>query len=355
MVDPLPELGAADLGGGGVFHEVEERDAADATQPGFEVAEAYGDVLLQAGEGDGAEGDGEKVGGGAVVVGELLGDLVGLRHDAVEDFERDGDEAGMRDPGAVVSVGGFAFLVGADASEGALVSLGVGLDGDERRHAAHGGDVAAVAGLDAELAVSQHEGRGHGDLRAVGEEHRFVSRELFDEAEDVVPAAAVEACRVVAEFVEDLVHLEGGEDRFDQDGGADAALRDVEERLGANEDVVPETRLEVRLHLGQVEVGAGAAGEEFGCVVEEVEREVEDAAGHCVAVDQEVALFEMPAACADKEDGGVFFESVLLLGVSKVMVRRTASRRLNWPSRTLCQVGGGGVLEVGHGRLWRRS
>ena len=75
-----------DLGGGGVFHEVEERDAADAAQPGFDVAEADGDVLLEAGFGDGAGGDGEEVGGGGVVVGELLVDLVGLRHEAVEDF-----------------------------------------------------------------------------------------------------------------------------------------------------------------------------------------------------------------------------------------------------------------------------
>ena len=45
VVDPLPELRAGDLGGGGVFHEIEEWDAADAAQPGFDVAEADGDVL----------------------------------------------------------------------------------------------------------------------------------------------------------------------------------------------------------------------------------------------------------------------------------------------------------------------
>ena len=70
----------------------------------------------------------------------------------------------MRDPGAVVAVGGFALLVGADAGDGALVGFGVGLDGDERGHAAHGVDVAAMAGLDAELGVAAHEVRGHGDL-----------------------------------------------------------------------------------------------------------------------------------------------------------------------------------------------
>src|ERR1700734_2988828 len=102
MVDPLPELRARDLGGGGVFHEIEEWDAADAAQPGFDVAEADGDVLLEAGFGDGAGRDGEEVSRGGVVVGELLVDLVGAGHEAVEDLFGDGDEAGMRDPGAVV-------------------------------------------------------------------------------------------------------------------------------------------------------------------------------------------------------------------------------------------------------------
>ena len=72
MVDPLPELRAADFGGGGVFHQVEERNAADAAQPRFDIAEADGDVLLQAGFGDGAGGDCEQIGGGAGEVGELL-------------------------------------------------------------------------------------------------------------------------------------------------------------------------------------------------------------------------------------------------------------------------------------------
>ncbi len=88
--------------------------------------------------------------GVVVEVGELLGDLVGLGHDAVEDFERDGDQAGVGDPGAVVAVGGFAFLVGADLRDGDVVGDGVGLDGDEGAHAADGGGVAVVAGLDGE-------------------------------------------------------------------------------------------------------------------------------------------------------------------------------------------------------------
>src|SRR5215472_9224988 len=40
VVHPLPELRARDFSSSGVFHEVEQRNAADAAQPGFDVAEA---------------------------------------------------------------------------------------------------------------------------------------------------------------------------------------------------------------------------------------------------------------------------------------------------------------------------
>ena len=58
---------------------------------------------------------------------------------------------------------------------------------------------------------------------------------------------------MLAQLVEDLVHLERGEDRLDQDGRLDRPLRHAEPLLRPDEDVVPEPRLEVRLELRQVE------------------------------------------------------------------------------------------------------
>jgi hypothetical protein len=55
--------------------------------------------------------------------------------------------------------------------------------------------------------------------------------------------------------VEDFVHLEGGEDRLDEDGRPDRAARDAERVLGVDEDVVPETGLGAALELRQVEYG----------------------------------------------------------------------------------------------------
>ena len=59
----------------------------------------------------------------------------------------------MRDPGAVVAVGGLALLVGAHRGDRLLVGDRIALDGDERGHAAHGADAAAVAGLDQQLGI----------------------------------------------------------------------------------------------------------------------------------------------------------------------------------------------------------
>ena len=68
---------------------------------------------------------------------------------------------------------------------------------------------------------------------------------------------------MLAQLVEDLVHLERREDRLDQHRRPDRAARQPERVLGEREDVVPEPRLEVALHLRQVEVRPGAALEQL--------------------------------------------------------------------------------------------
>ena len=126
--------------------------------------------------------------------------------------------------------------------------------------------------------------------------------------------------------------------------------REAEFGLGLDEDVVPEAGFEVRLHLGQVEVGAGAAGEELLRVVEGVEAEVEEGAGHGFAVDEHVALFEVPAAGADEEDGGRVVEFVTLFG-GRVFEGDGAADGVAQVELAVEQVvpgGRGGVLEVGH-------
>src|SRR5271165_4401096 len=111
VAGPLPDLRAADLGGGGILHQIVERHAAGAAQPSLDIADPDIDVLPEPRLGDRAVGDREKIRCGDVHVLALAGDLVGLRHLAVEDLFGDRDEPGMCDPGAVVAVAGLALLV----------------------------------------------------------------------------------------------------------------------------------------------------------------------------------------------------------------------------------------------------
>ena len=110
---------------------------------------------------------------------------------------------------------------------------------------------------------------------------------------------------MVAQLVEDLVHLERGRQRLDQHRGLDRSMRHAELALRVGEDVVPEPGLEMALQLGQVE-GRRRALRHLGLgVVEEVEAEVEQRAGHRLAVDDHMAFGQMPAARAHHQHGGL--------------------------------------------------
>src|SRR6185295_9158545 len=105
------------------------------------------------------------------------------------------------------------------------------------------------------------EVRRHRDLRPVREAEVRVEAELLDAREDVIPAAAIEPRRMFAQLVEDLVHLESGEQRLDQHRRADRSARYAELVLRQHEDVVPQPRLEMALELRQIEIRAAAARE----------------------------------------------------------------------------------------------
>jgi hypothetical protein len=202
-----------------------------------------------------------------------------------------GTRSGWRHPRAVEAVVGLAALVGSYGLERRVVDLGVLAVRDEGRHAADRVRAVGVAALHQQLGVGAHERHGHLDLGAVRQlELRPAGPELLDHREDVVPAAGVQAGGVLAQLVEDLLHLEGRHDRLDQAGGADGAARDAERLLAGDEDVVPQPRLEVALHLGQVEVRPEALVDGDLAAGRQVHAEVEQAAGHRLAVDQDVPL-----------------------------------------------------------------
>ena len=133
----------------------------------------------------------------------------------------------------------FAFLVRLHFRERLAIGSLIVFHRNLRRHPAHRVDVAAMAGLDQQLCVAPHEMRRHRDKRPIGETEVAAVLKLFDAAEDVVPAACVQTRGMVAQLIENLVHLERGKNRLDQHRRLDGAARNSELVLCHDENVVP--------------------------------------------------------------------------------------------------------------------
>ena len=114
------------------------------------------------------------------------------RHMRVEDLAGHRHKCRMGDPRPVVALTYLAQLVLPHFLQRGGVRGGVVLDGDLRGHPAQRVNAPAVARLDDELGVGAQERLVHGDAAPIGEHALGAAPELLDEAEDVVPAAAVE-------------------------------------------------------------------------------------------------------------------------------------------------------------------
>ena len=111
VMNPLPDLRARDLRGGGVFHQVVDAARSRCREPGLEVVHADVDVVPQARSVIAPSGTASRSAAVTLHVLALAIDLVRRRHVLVEDLLRDRHQAGMRDPGAVVAVAHLAQLV----------------------------------------------------------------------------------------------------------------------------------------------------------------------------------------------------------------------------------------------------
>ena len=371
MVQPLPQLGAGDLGSSGVLHQPVDRHAAVAVEPCGEVAHADLDVALEPGAADRARRRLDQLVARHhhVLAPHVL--LVRGRHALVEDRPGQRDQRRVRDPGAIEAGGHLAQLVGADLGHRGVVGGDAGritaADRDLRRHAAHRVRAAPVAGLDQQLGVGAQERLGHHHLRALGQHPACdgaapVGTERLEVAEDVVPASAVEPGDAAAQRVQDLVHLEGRRQRLDQHGDLDLPRRQAQRLLDMVEHVVPQRRLLHRLQLGQVKIGSAFLRGEHVRVVEREQAEVEQAGRHRHAIDPQVFLVEVPAARANHQHRLLRerLERVVPARAAGARIRRAPVRRPpveragdRLPQRALAGqqvVPGwrGAVLEVGH-------
>jgi hypothetical protein len=106
-----------------------------------------------------------------------------------------------------------------------------------------------MARLDQQPHIRIHKRHRHRNIHAIGQHRTTIGTPVLDEAEDVIPPTAVEACRMRTELEQDLLHMESCWQRLDQDCGANGSRGDVEVGLGKVEDVVPEACFEVVFHL----------------------------------------------------------------------------------------------------------
>jgi hypothetical protein len=97
-------------------------------------------------------------------------------------------------------------------------------------------------------------------------------------------------------LVQDFFHVESGREGLDKNSRADRAGGDAEVGLGEVENVGPETRFEIVLHLREIKVRPGAVGEEVGGIMEKVETKVEDGTRDGPVVDGDSDFIEMPSA-----------------------------------------------------------
>ena len=101
---------------------------------------------------------------------------------------------------------------------------------------------------------------------------------------------------MIAQFIQNLVHLERRQDRLDQHGRANRPPRNSQPVLREAEDIIPQPRFQMALHLRQIEVRAGALANQFLRVVEEEQPEIEQRRRDRLAIDQEMSFVQMPAA-----------------------------------------------------------
>src|SRR5712672_1427914 len=124
---------------------------------------------------------------------------------------------------------------------------------------------------------------------------------LLDEAENVVPAPAVQPRGMVAQFVKDLVHFERRQNRFDQDGGANRSARNAQFILGKTEHVIPQPRLQMTLHLRQVEVRTSPFAEQRLSIVKKEQPKIKQRRRDWLPIHQKVLFVQVPSSRPHKQ------------------------------------------------------
>ena len=147
-----------------------------------------------------------------------------------------------------------------------------------------------MASLNEQTNIRIHESHFHGDIRPVRKDSTGVCPPPLNETKNIIPSTAIQARRMMAQFVKDFLHLERSREGLNQHGGPNRPDGDFEIRLSEVKDVRPESSFEVVFHFGKIEVRARAMREKGGRIVEKVECKVEDASREWAVVDADARL-----------------------------------------------------------------
>lgn len=154
---------------------------------------------------------------------------------------------------------------------------------------------------------------------------------------------------MILHLIEQLVHLEYRRQGLDEYGGLDGTAGQTEFVLGPGEHLAPPASFQMALQLGYVEVGTGALGQQRLVVVQEIEGEVEQAAGNGGTIKGDVLLRQMQTAHPADEHGRVGIQGIGL--PLRALVGNGAVDRIAQVDLALDHLvpgRGQGVLEVGH-------
>src|SRR5450759_1343424 len=117
---------------------------------------------------------------------------------------------------------------------------------------------------------------------------------------------------MLPQFIQYLIHLKRCQDRLYKHRCFDRTVWNTQSVFSQRKHIIPESRLQVILQLGQVKVGTSPVLQQRFDVVEEVEAKIEKPSRNLFAVDEHMLLRQMPATRAHKQSSRRLLQRVLL-------------------------------------------
>ncbi len=120
---------------------------------------------------------------------------------------------------------------------------------------------------------------------------------------------------MLAQGMQNFMHLKHRRQGFDQHGRANAAARQAEVIFGEGKYIGPPFCLAVMFEFWQIVVDAGSAAQSLLVIEVEVERKINQRAGDDLAVDENLLVRKRQAAHPGDEQSGITFHLIVLAAI----------------------------------------